>query len=206
MADQSNIKESRILYMMDKKIIKPYIEGVPINFEKYRTKIVRDENDNEVLRIDYDPSPGNPQQPGGGLLNRIAQMVEGFLNFKIGDLAGNYIYSVKSLNFFHKKNDFSIMNGNETEEKFKAAHYLMNLAKEKVEVTDTGSNPVLISEYRGFRKSLEVHDSNGAQVALLHAPIVSMRDRWKLEFNGDCDRYLVLIMAAIMSEFGERSL
>ncbi len=204
MTGQSSIQESKILYMMDKKIIKPFIEGVPIDFEKYRTKVVKDENDNEVLRIDYDPSRGNSQKAEGGLLNRIAQMVEGFLNFKIWDLAGNYIYSVKSLNFLHKKNDFSIMNGDETEEKFKAAHYLMNLAKEKVEVTDTGSNPILISEYRGFRKSIEVHDSNGAQVAMLHAPIVSMRDRWKLEFNGDCDRYLVLIMAAIMSEFGER--
>ena len=96
------------------------------------------------------------------------------------------------------------MNGDESEEKFKAFHYLMNLAKEKVEVTETNSNILLRSEYRGFRKTIEVQDNNNNQVALLHAPIISMRDRWKIEFNGDCDRYLVLIMAAIMSEFGER--
>lgn len=190
--------------MMDQKIVKPFIGSVPINYEKYRTKIVRDENDTEVLRIDYDPSPGNSQQGGGGLMNRIAQMVEGLFNFKIGDLSGNYVYSIKSLNFMHKKHDFSIMNGDESEEKFKAFHYLMNLAKEKVEVTDTNSNILLRSEYRGFRKTIEVQDNNNNQVALLHAPIISMRDRWKIEFNGDCDRYLVLIMAAIMSEFGER--
>ena len=189
--------------MMDQKIVRPYIGSVPINYEKYRTKIIRDENDNEVLRIDYDPSPGNSQQGGGGLMNRIAQIVEGLFNFKIGDLSGNYVYSIKSLNFMHKKHDFSIMNGDESEEKFKAFHYLMNFAKEKIEVMDT-TNILLRSEYRGFRKTIEVQDNNNNQVALLHAPIISMRDRWKIEFNGDCDRYLVLIMAAIMSEFGER--
>ena len=204
MEEQFNsIQGNKLLYMMDQKILRPFVGTVPVNYEKYRTKIIRDENDNEVLRIDYDPSPGNSQQGGGGLINRIAQMVQGLLNFKIGDLAGNYIYSIKSLNFMHNKHDFSIMNGDETEEKFKASHYLMNLAKEKIEVTDTNSNILLRSEYRGYRKIIEVQDNNN-QVALLHAPIISMRDRWKIEFNGDCDRYLVLIMAAIMSEMGER--
>lgn len=204
MEEQFNsIQGNKLLYMMDQKILRPFVGTVPVNYEKYRTKIIRDENDNEVLRIDYDPSPGNSQQGGGGLINRIAQMVHGLLNFKIGDLSGNYIYSIKSLNFMHNKHDFSIMNGDETEEKFKASHYLMNLAKEKIEVTDTNSNILLRSEYRGYRKIIEVQDNNN-QVALLHAPIISMRDRWKIEFNGDCDRYLVLIMAAIMSEMGER--
>ena len=204
MEEQFNsIQGNKLLYMMDQKILRPFVGTVPVNYEKYRTKIIRDENDNEVLRIDYDPSPGNSQQGGGGLINRIAQMVQGLLNFKIGDLSGNYIYSIKSLNFMHNKHDFSIMNGDETEEKFKASHYLMNLAKEKIEVTDTNSNILLRSEYRGYRKIIEVQDNNN-QVALLHAPIISMRDRWKIEFNGDCDRYLVLIMAAIMSEMGER--
>ena len=204
MEEQFNsIQGKKLLYMMDQKILRPFVGTVPINYEKYRTKIIRDENDNEVLRIDYDPSPGNSQQGGGGLINRIAQMVQGLLNFKIGDLSGNYIYSIKSLNFMHNKHDFSIMNGDETEEKFKASHYLMNLAKEKIEVTDTNSNILLRSEYRGYRKIIEVQDNNN-QVASLHAPIISMRDRWKIEFNGDCDRYLVLIMAAIMSEMGER--
>ena len=204
MEEQFNsIQGNKLLYMMDQKILRPFVGTVPVNYEKYRTKIIRDENDNEVLRIDYDPSPGNYQQDGGGLINRIAQMVQGLLNFKIGDLAGNYIYSIKSLNFMHNKHDFSIMNGDETEEKFKASHYLMNLAKEKIEVTDTNSNILLRSEYRGYRKIIEVQDNNN-QVVLLHAPIISMRDRWKIEFNGDCDRYLVLIMAAIMSEMGER--
>ena len=204
MEEQFNsIQGNKLLYMMDQKILRPFVGIVPVNYEKYRTKIIRDENDNEVLRIDYDPSPGNSQQGGGGLINRIAQMVQGLLNFKIGDLSGNYIYSIKSLNFMHNKHDFSIMNGDETEEKFKASHYLMNLAKEKIEVTDTNSNILLRSEYRGYRKIIEVQDNNN-QVALLHAPIISMRDRWKIEFNGDCDRYLVLIMAAIMSEMGER--
>ena len=204
MEEQFNsIQGNKLLYMMDQKILRPFVGTVPVNYEKYRTKIIRDENDNEVLRIDYDPSPGNSQQGGGGLINRIAQMVQGLLNFKIGDLAGNYIYSIKSLNFMHNKHDFSIMNGDETEEKFKASHYLMNLAKEKIEVADTNSNVLLRSEYRGYRKIIEVQDNNN-QVALLHAPIISMRDRWKIEFNGDCDRYLVLIMAAIMSEMGER--
>ena len=204
MEEQFNsIQGNKLLYMMDQKILRPFVGTVPVNYEKYRTKIIRDENDNEVLRIDYDPSPGNSQQGGGGLINRIAQMVQGLLNFKIGDLSGNYIYSIKSLNFLHKKHDFSIMNGDETEEKFKASHYLMNLAKEKIEVTDTNSNILLRSEYRGYRKIIEVQDNNN-QVASLHAPIISMRDRWKIEFNGDCDRYLVLIMAAIMSEMGER--
>lgn len=204
MEEQFNsIQGNKLLYMMDQKILRPFVGTVPVNYEKYRTKIIRDENDNEVLRIDYDPSPGNSQQGGGGLINRIAQMVQGLLNFKIGDLFGNYIYSIKSLNFMHNKHDFSIMNGDETEEKFKASHYLMNLAKEKIEVTDTNSNILLRSEYRGYRKIIEVQDNNN-QVALLHAPIISMRDRWKIEFNGDCDRYLVLIMAAIMSEMGER--
>ena len=92
--------------MMDQKIVKPFIGSVPINYEKYRTKIVRDENDTEVLRIDYDPSPGNSQQGGGGLMNRIAQMVEGLFNFKIGDLSGNLVYSIKSLNFMHKSMTF----------------------------------------------------------------------------------------------------
>ena len=204
MEEQFNsIQGNKLLYMMDQKILRPFVGTVPVNYEKYRTKIIRDENDNEVLRIDYDPSPGNSQQGGGGLINRIAQMVQGLLNFKIGDLSGNYIYSIKSLNFMHNKHDFSIMNGDETEEKFKASHYLMNLAKEKIEVTDTNSNILLRSEYRGYRKIIEVQDNNN-QVASLHAPIISMRDRWKIEFNGDCDRYLVLIMAAIMSEMGER--
>ena len=204
MEEQFNsIQGNKLLYMMDQKILGPFVGTVPVNYEKYRTKIIRDENDNEVLRIDYDPSPGNSQQGGGGLINRIAQMVQGLLNFKIGDLSGNYIYSIKSLNFMHNKHDFSIMNGDETEEKFKASHYLMNLAKEKIEVTDTNSNILLRSEYRGYRKIIEVQDNNN-QVASLHAPIISMRDRWKIEFNGDCDRYLVLIMAAIMSEMGER--
>lgn len=204
MEEQFNsIQGNKLLYMMDQKILRPFVGTVPVNYEKYRTKIIRDENDNEVLRIDYDPSPGNSQQGGGGLINRIAQMVQGLLNFKIGDLFGNYIYSIKSLNFMHNKHDFSIMNGDETEEKFKASHYLMNLAKEKIEVADTNSNVLLRSEYRGYRKIIEVQDNNN-QVALLHAPIISMRDRWKIEFNGDCDRYLVLIMAAIMSEMGER--
>ena len=204
MEEQFNSTQgNKLLYMKDQKILRPFVGTVPINYEKYRTKIIRDENDNEVLRIDYDPSPGNSQQGGGGLINRIAQMVQGLLNFKIGDLSGNYIYSIKSLNFMHNKHDFSIMNGDETEEKFKASHYLMNLAKEKIEVTDTNSNILLRSEYRGYRKIIEVQDNNN-QVASLHAPIISMRDRWKIEFNGDCDRYLVLIMAAIMSEMGER--
>ena len=204
MEEQFNSTQgNKLLYMKDQKILRPFVGTVPVNYEKYRTKIIRDENDNEVLRIDYDPSPGNSQQGGGGLINRIAQMVQGLLNFKIGDLSGNYIYSIKSLNFMHNKHDFSIMNGDETEEKFKASHYLMNLAKEKIEVTDTNSNILLRSEYRGYRKIIEVQDNNN-QVASLHAPIISMRDRWKIEFNGDCDRYLVLIMAAIMSEMGER--
>ena len=198
------IQKNKTMYMMDQKIIKPFVGNVPINYEKYRTKIIRDENDNEVLRIDYDPSPGNFQQGVGGLMNRIAQMVEGLLNFKIGDLTGNYIYSIKSLNFMHKRHDFSVMNGDENEQKFKASHYLMNLAKEKIEVTDTDSNILLRSEYRGFRKIIEVRDNNNNEAALLHAPIISMRDRWKIEFNSNCDRYLVLIMAAIISEFGER--
>lgn len=196
----NNIQANKTIYMMDQKIIKPFIGGSPVNYERYRTKIVRDENDSEVLRIDYDPTPGNPQQAGGGFLNRIAEMVEGLLNFKIGDLSGNYIYSIKSLNLMHKRHDFSIMNGEETEEKFKAYHYMMNLAKEKIEVTEPNTNVLLRSEYRGYRKIIEVQGSNNNQVALIHAPVISLRDRWKIEFNGDCDRYLVLIMAAIMSE------
>ncbi len=200
MSGIDNIQENRSLYMMDQKVIRPFIENAPVNFEKYRTKMVKDENDNEILRIDYDLS--NSEQ-SGNFINRIAEMAQGLLNFKIGDLSGNYIYSVKSLNFMHKKHDFSIMNGNETEERFRASHHLMNLAREKIEILDKNQNVLLSSEYRGYKKTIEIIN-NGNNVAMVHAPIISMRDRWKIDFNGDCDRYLAIIMIAIMSEMGER--
>ena len=47
--DISKVKETmkgyNILYLMDQKIIRPQMEGVPINFEKYRTKMVKTEQD-----------------------------------------------------------------------------------------------------------------------------------------------------------------
>jgi hypothetical protein len=80
----------------------------------------------------------------------------------------------------------------------------IQLALTSLEVTDPDGNVLLKSEYRGYRKLIEVLDQDGNITANLHAPIISMRDRWKLEFMENSDRLLVLIMSAIMSEMGNR--
>lgn len=81
---------------------------------------------------------------------------------------------------------------------------MISLGKESLVISTADGSQVLSSEYRGYRKQIEVKDANGDPVATLHALIISMRDRWQLDFSGECDRALVLIMAAIMSELGER--
>lgn len=91
------------------------------------------------------------------------------------------------------------MNGDESEGKFKVYHRLINFAKEKVEVMEPNSNFLLRSEYRGYRKIIDVQDNNKI-VALLHTLIIPLRDRCEKEFNADYHLYLLLIMAAFMSK------
>lgn len=196
------INTQNTLYLMDKKIIKPFDVPGSTMFEKYRTKIVRDQAGNEIMRVDYDPS-GSPET-GKGLLGKIQQLAIGLLNFKLGDLSGNYLYSIKAGSLMTVTHNFRIMNGEETQDDYAAVHKMMSLGKESLIVSRFDGPQILSSEYRGYRKLIEVMDSNGLVVSTLHAPIISMRDRWQLDFSGDCDRTLVLIMVAIMSEMGER--
>ncbi len=189
------------LFLMDQKILKPYAVPGTMTYSKYRTKIIRDQSGNEVMRIDYDPTTGSS---GKGLLGKLQQMAVGLLNFKVGDLDGNYLYSVRADSFMTTTHHFHIFDGEESDEKYSAVHKMMNLAKESLVVSSNDGTPVLTTEYRGYRKFIELKDGSGVPVGELHAPIVSMRDRWQLNFNGDCDRSLALVMVAIMSELGQR--
>ena len=199
----STLNQQSTLSLMDKKIIKPFNVPGTHAFENYRTKIVKDQSGNELLRVDYDPS-GNSQ--GGGFLAKLQQFATGMLNFKIGDLDGNYIYSVKVDKFMATTHNFSIMNGDGTEGKFTATHKLMSLGRESLVVFSMDGSPVLSTEYRGYKKFIEVTDGNGNPAAALNSPIMSttFREKWQLDFTGQCDRSLVLIMASIMSELGQR--
>lgn len=196
------LKSKNQLFLMDQKLLRPQIEGVPINFEKYRSKMVKDEDDNIVLTVNYDNSPTS-DQPARGFA-RIAQAISGLLNFKVGDNGGMFYYTVTDGNLMANTHKFRIADGDGNRDLFSAEHKFMALAKQMVEVSDLNGQVILKSEYRGYRKLIEIHDSSGNLVANLHAPIISMRDRWKMEFMGDVDRILVVIMAAIMSEMGER--
>ena len=189
------------LFLMDQKILKPYNVPGTMMFNKYRTKIIRDQSENEVMRIDYDSSS---ESTGKGLLGKLQQMAVGMLNFKLGDLDGNYLYTVKVDSFMTTTHHFHIFNGEGSEEKYSAVHKMMSLARESLVVSSTDGNPLLSAEYRGYRKFIELKDGNGVTVGELHAPIISMRDRWQLKFNGDCERSLALVMVAIMSELGQR--
>ncbi len=195
--------EQNTLYLMDQKIVRPQIEGVPINFERYRTKMVKNEQDEVILTVNYDTSPDPSAEPARGFA-KIAQTLSGLLNFKIGDIGGNFFYSVTDGNLLSNTHIFKIMDGDGKNEMYSAKHKMMALAKEYIELTELDGTILLRSEYRGYKKLIEVLDKDGNITANLHAPILSMRDRWKLEFTGNADRLLVLIMAAIMSEMGNR--
>lgn len=197
-----NINAENTLYLMDKKIIKPFTILGSMLYEKYRTKIVKDQAGNDLMRIDYDPSANPPTT--SGLFAKMQQMVTGLLSFKIGDVNGNYSYSVKAQNFMTTTHSFRILDGQESQDRYSAIHKMMSLGKESLVISMMDGSPILSSVYRGYRKLINVTDSNHSIVATLHAPIISMRDRWKLDFNGECDRQLVLIMTGIMSELGER--
>ena len=154
------------------------------------------------MRVDYDPSPDS--QGGKGVFGKLQQLAVGMLNFKVGDLNGNYVYSIKADSLMTTTHHFRIMNGDESQELYAGTHKMMALAKESLVISGTDGTPVLNSEYRGIRKQIEVSGPDGNNVATLHAPIISMRDRWQLDFSGECERTLVIVMAAIMSELGER--
>ena len=203
----NKIKETMMgyntLYLMDQKIVRPQIEGIPINFERYRSKMVKNDQDAIILTVNYDTAPGASAEPARGFA-KLAQSLAGLLNFKIGDNMGNFFYSVTNGNLLSNTHIFKIMDGKEENEIYSAKHKMMALAKESLEVMDPDGNVLLKSEYRGYRKLIEVLDRDGKVTANLHAPIISMRDRWKLELVGNSDRLLVLIMVAIMSEMGNR--
>ena len=200
---KETMKGYNTLYLMDQKIIRPQMEGVPINFEKYRTKMVKTDQDTAILTVNYDTSPGPSAEPARGFA-KLAQSLAGLLNFKIGDIGGNFYYSVTDGNLLSNTHIFKIMNGREENEIYSAKHRMMALAKESLEVMDLNGTILLKTEYRGYRKLIEVMDQDGNLAANLYAPIISLRDRWKLEFVGDTDRLLGLIMAAIISEMGNR--
>lgn len=196
------LKSQNTLYLLDKKIVRPFAVPGSMAYERYRTKIVKDLNGNDIMRVDYDMSSGS--QGGKGLFNKIQQLASGLLNFKLGDLNGNYLYSIKAGSFMTVTHNFRIMNGEETQDDYAAVHRMMSLGKESLVLSNPDGAQLLSSEYRGYRKLIEVRDSSQSVVSTLHAPIISMRDRWQLDFSGECDRSLVLIMVAIMSEMGER--
>lgn len=190
------------LYLMDNKIVKPFaIPGSDL-FERYRTKIVQNQSGNDILRVDYDASTS--PDSAKGLFAKIQEKAAGLLNFKVGDLNGNYLNTIKVDSFMTTTHKFQIMNGDGTQVEYQAVHRMMNLAKVSLVVTKTDGTEVLSCEYRGFRKLIEVKDSSGQLVTNLHAPIFSPRSRWQLDFTGECDRILVLIMVAIISELGDR--
>ncbi|WP_276967554.1 hypothetical protein, partial [Metallibacterium scheffleri] len=112
--DISKVKETmkgyNTLFLMDQKIIRPQMEGVPINFEKYRTKMVKTDQDTAILTVNYDTSPGPSAEPARGFA-RLAQSLAGLLNFKIGDNGGNFYYSVTDGNLLSNTHIFKIMDG-----------------------------------------------------------------------------------------------
>lgn len=194
------LRQEPSMFMMDQKILKPYLGPVPVNYERYRTKVVLNSQGQEVLRVDYDNSA--PADKGSNFFQQIAQRIGGLLNFNISNMQGDVIYSVTSGKLLSKVHDFSIKDGKTGEEKYTAKHIMKNLAKEEISVMDQSGNATLNAEYRGFRKFIQVNGISG-NAANLYAPVISLRDRWKLEFFGDTDRVLTLIMAAIISELGE---
>lgn len=195
--------EYNTLYLMDQKILRPQIEGIPINFEKYRAKMVKTDQDDLVLTVNYDTSPDPSAEPARGFA-KFAQSLGGLLNFTIGDNGGLFFYSVTDGNLLSNTHIFKIMDGEGKNEIYSAKHKMMALAKESLEVMELDGTMLLKSEYRGYKKLIEVLDKDGNVAANLYAPILSMRDRWKIEFTGNADRLLVLIMAAIISEMGNR--
>ena len=110
----NKVKETMMGYntlnLMDQKIIRPQMEGVPINFEKYRTKMVKTEQDATILTVNYDTSPDISAEPARGFA-KLAQSLAGLLNFKIGDNGGNFYYSVTDGNLLSNTHIFKIMNG-----------------------------------------------------------------------------------------------
>jgi uncharacterized protein YxjI len=200
---KSSLEGKSQLYLMDQKIIKPYVGPVPINFESYRTKLIKDSEGNDILRIDYNDNPSAIDQPARGFA-RIAQMVARLLDFKVADTDGNFLYSVRSKNGLSNKLEFRISNGDDSKELYSGLHKMMNLAKESTSILSLDGNLLLGCEFRGFKRTIEVKDGNGSIVATIHAPVISLRDRWQIDYNGDCDKILVLIMVAIISELGQR--
>lgn len=73
--------------------------------------------------------------------------------------------------------NFQIMNGDETQVEFQAVHKMMNLAKVSLEVTEPDGTQLLSCEFRGYKKMIEVKDSNESVVSNLYAQILSVRDR-----------------------------
>ncbi len=196
------LNSQNVLFLMDKKIIKPFSVPGSNLFEKYRTKLVRDQSGNDMMRVDYDPSPDS--QGGRGVFGKLQQLAVGMLNFKVGDLNGNYIYSIRADHFMTTTHNFRIMDGDESRDRFSATHKMMALGRNSLVITGTDSATVLSSQYNSLNKAIEVAGPDGIKVATLHAPIISMRDRWQLDFSGESDRALVIVMVAIMSELGQK--
>jgi hypothetical protein len=188
---------------MDQKIIKPYIGPIPINYESYRTKLIKDPDGKDLLRIDYNDNPSPIDQPARGFA-KLAQMVARLLDFRVGDLNGNFIYSVRSKNGLSNKLEFRVSNGDDTKELYTALHKMMSLAKESTSILSLDGNTILTCEFRGFKRTIEVKDMNDSVVATIHTPLISLRDKWQIDYSGECDKILVLIMVAIMSEVGNR--
>ncbi|MHB8361886.1 MAG: hypothetical protein ACYDAO_00455 [Thermoplasmataceae archaeon] len=199
---QKELNANNSIFLMDQKILKPFIGPIPINFEKYRTKMILDQSGNEILRVDFDPTQ-NSGKSGGGL-REIMQSVSGILNFKINDLEGSEIYSITCDKFFTNKHELHIRYPCENTDKFIAFHKIMNFAKIYASINNPDQSLVFQCEFRGFKKTIEVKDSTENLIATLHAPIISLRDRWKIEVSSDCDRILLIILTCILSELGER--
>ncbi len=188
------------VYMLNEKIIRPITGPLSSKFANYRTRLVRNMQDQDLLRIDYDPS--GAAAPGSGVLSRLSQAITRLLNFNVDTLDGNFVYSIKSSSSLAKRMTFDISNEDASSILYRGVHTYLNLGKESLEIMDASNTLQLSCNYRGFRRNMDVLDSSGANVAGLFSPYVSARDRWVINFNGSANRLLIVTLTALIADMG----
>lgn len=80
------LSSQNTLFLMNNKIVKPFAIPGSNLFKNYKTKMNKDQSENDLMRVDYDPSTSSDSAKG--LFAKIQQKAAGPLNFKIGDLNG----------------------------------------------------------------------------------------------------------------------